>query len=121
MTPKDLLVEAFDIDEEDPPDLGLGRSIYSKEQIAEFLEFQDSQGTRKAYLAETAELVYSGRSADSRWGLGLGERAREAIIDAVGLSFIPLCRIMYIYMFIESLTGLKSFYMRIFLYEIGYN
>ena len=93
-TPMDLPVEAVKIDEEDPLDLGLGRSIYSKEQIAEFQQFQDSQGTRKAYLAETAELAYSGRAADGTWGLGLGDRAREAIIDAVGISFIPLYRIM---------------------------
>ena len=93
-TPRDLPEEAIHIDEEDPLDLGLGRSIYSKEQIADFLRFQDSQGTRKAYLAETAELAYSGQSGDGTWGLGLGERAREAIIDAVGLSFIPLYRVM---------------------------
>ena len=92
--PKDLPVEAIQIDEENPLDLGLGRSIYSKQQIADFLQFQDSQGTRKAYLAETAALAYSGRSADGAWGLGLGEKAREAIIDAVGLSFIPLYRVL---------------------------
>ena len=74
--PRDLPVEAIDIAEEDLLDLGLGRSIYSKEQKAEFLQFQDSQGTRKAYLAETAELANSGRSADGTWGLGLGESAR---------------------------------------------
>jgi hypothetical protein len=68
----------------------LGRSIYSKEQVEEFLAFQDSQGTRRAYLAETAELAYSGRAADGTWGLAMGEHARAAIIDAVGLSFIPL-------------------------------
>jgi hypothetical protein len=38
--------------------LGLGRSIYSKEQMEDFARFQDSQNTRKAYLAEAAELAY---------------------------------------------------------------
>jgi hypothetical protein len=41
-TPRDLPVDAVTIDEEDPLDL----------------HFQDSQGTRKAYLAETAALAY---------------------------------------------------------------
>jgi hypothetical protein len=42
--------------------LGLGRSIYSKEQMEDFAQFQDSQNTRKAYLAEAAELAYLGRN-----------------------------------------------------------
>jgi hypothetical protein len=42
-------------------DLGLGKSIYSKEQMEDFARFQDSQNTRRAYLAETAELAYMGR------------------------------------------------------------
>ncbi len=92
--PRDLPVEAVNIDEKDLLDLGLGRSIYSKEQVEEFLRFQDSQGTRKAYLAETAELAYSGRASDGTWGLGMGEQARAAIIDAVGLSLVPLYRIV---------------------------
>ncbi len=35
-------------------DLGLGRSIYSKAQVEEFLKFQDSQETWRTYLTETA-------------------------------------------------------------------
>jgi hypothetical protein len=62
--PRDLPVEAVNIDEDDLLDLGLGRSIYSPEQVEEFLPFQDSQGMRKAYLSETAELAYSGRASD---------------------------------------------------------
>jgi hypothetical protein len=38
--------------------IGLGKSIYTKKQLDKFAVFQDSQGTRKAYLAETAELAY---------------------------------------------------------------
>jgi hypothetical protein len=57
-------VEAVNIDEDDLLDLGLGRSIYSTEQVEEFLRIKDSQGTRKAYLAETVELVYSRRASD---------------------------------------------------------
>ncbi len=74
---RDLPVKPVIIDEEDVLDLGLGRSIYSKAQVEEFLKFQDSQGTRRAYLTETAELAYGGRGEDGSWGLGLGERARR--------------------------------------------
>jgi hypothetical protein len=77
-------MEEVHIDEDDLLNLGLGRSIYSKEQVEEFLQFQDSQGTRRAYLIETAERAYGGRSKDGAWGFGMGERARDALIDAVG-------------------------------------
>ncbi len=81
------------IEDEDVLDLGLGRSIYSKAQVEEFLKFQDSQGTRHAYLVETAELAYRGRGEDGSWGLGLGGRAREALIDEVGWSLVPRYRL----------------------------
>ncbi len=32
-------------------DIGLGRNIYANKQLDEFAVFQDSQSTRKAYLA----------------------------------------------------------------------
>jgi hypothetical protein len=82
--PRDLPVRPVNIEDEDMLDLGLGRSIYSKAQVEEFLKFQDAQGTRRAYLTETAELAYGGCSEDGSWGLGLGERAKEALIDTVG-------------------------------------
>ncbi len=59
-TPRDLPVKAVQIEEEDVLDLGLGRSIYSKAQVEEFLKFQDSQRPWQAYLTETAELAYGG-------------------------------------------------------------
>ncbi len=40
--PRDLPVKPVDIEDEDVLDLGLGRSIYSKAQVEEFLKFQDS-------------------------------------------------------------------------------
>jgi hypothetical protein len=55
--------------------IGLGKRIYTKEQLDEFARFQDSQGTRKAYLAETAELAYTGRSENGEWGLILSSAA----------------------------------------------
>ncbi len=73
--------------------LGLGRSIYSKEQMEDFARFQDSQNTRKAYLAEAAELAYLGRS-EGEWGLGLTELAREQIVNAAGYRLIPLYRLI---------------------------
>ncbi len=42
--------------------IGLGKSIYTKERLEEFARFQDSQGTRKVYMAETAEIAYIGRN-----------------------------------------------------------
>jgi hypothetical protein len=86
-------VKPVNIEDEDVLDLGLGRSIYSKAQVEEFLKFQDSQVTRRAYLTETAELAYGGCGEDRSWGLGLGERAKEALINTVGRSLIPLYRI----------------------------
>jgi hypothetical protein len=57
-----LPVDEVKIDPVEMSEIGLGKSIYTKEQLDEFARFQDSQGTRKAYLAETAELAYTGHS-----------------------------------------------------------
>ncbi len=72
---------------------GLGKSIYSKEQMEEFVWFQDSQNTRRAYLAETAELAYLGRSR-GEWGHGLTDLTRDQIVNAVGYQLIPLSRLI---------------------------
>ena len=50
--------------------LGLGRSIYSPAQLEEFARFQKSQGTRHAFLAESAERAYNSW-AGGQWGSGL--------------------------------------------------
>ncbi len=39
-------------------DIPLGKSISTKKQLEKFANFQDSQGMRKAHLAETAKLAY---------------------------------------------------------------
>ncbi len=57
-----LPVDEVRIDLVQVNDIGLGKSIYTQEQLDEFARFQDSQGTRKAYLAETAEMAYIGRN-----------------------------------------------------------
>ncbi len=49
------------IDDVKVMDLGLGRSIYSPEQLEEFARFQESQGTRHAFLTESAERAYNTR------------------------------------------------------------
>jgi hypothetical protein len=72
-------------------DIGLGKSIYTKNQLDEFAVFQDSQGTRKAYLAETAELAYMGRNEKGEWGHALAAQAQLSLIELVGMSFIPSC------------------------------
>jgi hypothetical protein len=76
-------VKAVQIEDDDLLDLGLGLSICSKAQVEEFLKFQDSEGTRRAYLTETAELAYGGGGEDGSWGLGLGKQTRGALLDTV--------------------------------------
>ncbi len=60
--PANAPVDEVRIDPVEVNNIGLGKSIYTREQLDEFARFQDSQGTRKAYLAETAELAYTGRT-----------------------------------------------------------
>jgi hypothetical protein len=69
-----LLMEEVRIESVEMNDIGLGKSIYTKKQLDEFAAFQDSQGTPKAYLAETAELAYMGRNEKGEWGLALGHK-----------------------------------------------
>ena len=72
-------------------DLGLGRSIYSPEQLEEFARFQESQGTRRAFLAESAERAYNTRVGD-QWGSGLSDLATTHLVDAVGHHLVPMYR-----------------------------
>jgi hypothetical protein len=67
--PAMLPVDKVRIDGVKMNDIVLGKSIYTKKQLDEFAAFQDSQGTRKAYLTETAELAYMGwtRSESGAW------------------------------------------------------
>jgi hypothetical protein len=67
------------------------------------VHFQDSQGTRKAYLAETAETAYSGRSEKGEWGLALSPAVQGSLIDIVGASFFPLYRVVGPMIFFLSL------------------
>ncbi len=90
--PAMLPVDEVKIDPVEVNDIGLGKSIYTKEQLDEFARFQDSQGTRKAHLAETAELAYTGRTENGEWGLALSSAAQGSLIDIVGASFFPLYR-----------------------------
>ncbi len=83
--------------------IGLGKSIYTKEQLEEFARFQDSQGIRKAYLAETAEIAYIGRNEKGEWGLALGSAAQLSLIDLVGINFFPLYRVIGPMIFFLSL------------------
>jgi hypothetical protein len=72
-------------------ELGLGRSIYSPEQLEEFARFQESQGTRRAFLAESAERAYNTRVGD-QWGSGLSDLATTHLVDAVGHHLVPMYR-----------------------------
>jgi hypothetical protein len=100
--PSMLPVDEVNIDPVEAND-GLGKSIYTKEQLDEFAHFQDSQGTRKAYLAETAELVYTGRTENGEWGLALSSAAQGSLIDIVGASFFPLYKVVGPMIFFLSL------------------
>jgi hypothetical protein len=73
--------------------LGLGRSIYSPAQLEELARFQESQGTRRALLAESAERAYNNR-AGGQWGSGLSDLATESLIDAVGYHLVPMYRVI---------------------------
>jgi hypothetical protein len=69
---------------------GLGRSIYSKEQLNAFHEFQMAAAVHATYVADSSELAFSRRGPGGEWGLGLGNHAQAAIVDLEGLSFVPL-------------------------------
>jgi hypothetical protein len=69
-------------------DIGLGKRIYTKKQLVEFDAFQDSQGRRKTYLSETAEITYNGQNNIEEWGLTLRAQAQSSMIDIIGMSFI---------------------------------
>jgi hypothetical protein len=75
--PQDLPVEAVNIKDDD---LGLGRSIYNKEQVEGLFRVQDSLRMRKTCLAE---LAYGGWAKDRTWILRMGERTKEAIITLI--------------------------------------
>jgi hypothetical protein len=83
-----------DIGQEPEEKWGLGRSIYSKEQLDAFHEFQMAAAVRAAYVADSSELAFSRRGPGGEWGLGLGGHAQAAIVDLVGLSFVPLYRFL---------------------------
>jgi hypothetical protein len=88
-----LPVDEVRIDPVKVNDISLGKSIYTQQQLDEFARFQDSQGTRKAYLAETAEMAYIGRNERGEWGLALSTAAQGSLIDIVGANFFPLYRV----------------------------
>ncbi len=73
--------------------IGLGKSIYRPEQIEEFIRFQESQGTRRAFLAESAERAYNSRFG-GEGGSGLTDRATDHLVDVVGFHPVPLHRLL---------------------------
>jgi hypothetical protein len=101
--PAMLPVEEVRIDPVKVNNISLGKNIYTREQLEEFARFQDSQGTRKANLAETAEMAYSGRNEKGEWGLALSSAAQGSLIDIVGASFFPLYRVVGPMIFFLSL------------------
>jgi hypothetical protein len=92
--PLSLPITAVEIDHDAAEPWGLGRSIYSEAQLPAFPEFQQSSAVWAAYVADVSELAYSRRWMDGERGLPLEPRATDAIIDLVGLSFVPLYRFL---------------------------
>ena len=90
--PRTFPLSPLDISDLDEP-TGLGRSLYTQKQMEEFYNFQNSAGTRTAFIADQADRAFEGRSSDGQWGLALGDKAKEMMLDAVGLSFVPLYRV----------------------------
>jgi hypothetical protein len=101
--PAMLPVDEVKIDPVTVNNIRLGKSIYTREQLEEFAWFQHSQGTRKAYLAETAELAYLGRNEKGEWGLALGSAAQMLLVDLVGMNFVPLYKVVGPMIFFLSL------------------
>ena len=60
--------------------------------MKEFYAFQNAARARNAFLADQTEGAYQTRSGGD-WGLSLGDRAKEMMLDQVGWSFIPLYRL----------------------------
>ena len=89
--PASLPIAPLGIDEP-TMQLSLGRSIYTDEQMKEFYAFQNAAGARNAFLADQTERAYQTRSGGD-WGLSLGDRAKDMMLDHVGWSFIPLYRL----------------------------
>jgi hypothetical protein len=110
--PEMLPVDEVRINPVQVSNIGLGKSIYTQEQLDEFARFQDSQGTRKAYLAETAEMAYIGLNKRGEWGLALSTAAQGSLIDIVGANFFPLYRVIgpmifYVSLFLLVWGGLR--------------
>jgi hypothetical protein len=101
--PEMLPVDEVRIDPVKVNDIGLGKSISTQQQLDEFARFQDSQGTRKVYLAETAQMAYIGRNERGEWGLALSTAAQGSLIDIVGANFFPLYRVVGPMIFFLSL------------------
>jgi hypothetical protein len=87
--PGKIPMKPIAIDDVKVMDLGLGRSIYSPEQLEEFARFQESQGTRRAFLAESAERAYN-TLVGGQWGSSLSDLASAHLIDAVGYHLVPM-------------------------------
>ncbi len=91
--PGRIPIKPVNIDDVGVMNLSLGRSIYSPEQLEEFKCFQESQGTRRAFLADSVERTYNSR-VGGKWGSGLTGATTDSLIDAVGNLLIPMYRVI---------------------------
>jgi len=92
--PENLPLSEPKISDWDESRMGLGRSIYSPDQIHQFNVFQQIQGARTAFLAEQTGIAFQSKNEKGEWGLALSEHAKSMMLDTIGKNFIPLYRFL---------------------------
>jgi hypothetical protein len=93
-SPLNIPVATVEIEQDESPKWGLGRSIYSPDQLRAFHEFQMSTAVRRLMWLMHQNLLLTDTLLMASGAWPLGQHAQEAIIDMIGLSFIPLYRII---------------------------
>ena len=88
--PPRIPVSQVEVIEDEKLPWGLGRSLYTPEQLEDFYNFQQAQAVRSAFVADQAEAAFQDRGPSGEWGLGLGQGAKQSLLHLVGSSFIPL-------------------------------
>lgn len=90
--PEEMPLSPLKISDWDEGKMGLGRAIYSPDQIHQFNIFQQVQHARNAFISEQTGIAFQGKNEKGEWGLSLSSHAKEMMLDAVGFNFIPLYR-----------------------------
>jgi len=89
-TPSLIPIEDVQVDLSTKPTKGLGKSLYSPEQMKAFVEFQATAGARVAYVSDAAARSFGSRAPSGEWGSGLSTYATGNLVDIVGWVHSPL-------------------------------